>query len=1402
MGDRIRAFDWCSHPFGAPERWHPALLTALGICLNSSFPTAIYWGPDLRLLYNDAWSVIPAERHPWALGRPAIEVWKEIWPVVGPQFEGVLANAIGFSTYDQMLPMIRDGQVRETYWNYSVTQILDESGGVLGVFNQGNETTAVVLGARAKTAEIDRLRKTFAQAPGAIAVLRGIQHRFEIANASYIELIGGRDNIIGRTVGEVLPEVVDQGFIELLDDVYRTGKPYVGTGVSVDLLRHGVSATRILDFIYQPMHDAAGEIDGIFVQATDVTDRALAERALRQTAEERVFLDELQREIQSLRDAGDILAKTTEMTAKFLGASVCAYADMDDDEDGFAIRDDWAAPGSTSIVGRYRLKDFGEVAVRNLSAGRPLVINDNRHEMAADEAARFQAIGITATACMPLVKQGRLVALMAVHFKNAHTWTTTEIALIREVTERSWAHIERVGAERGAEESDRRYRTLFNSIDEGFCIIEFTDGPNGENDDYIHVAANPAYENNAGIPNVVGQRVRQMVPGEADGWIALYRSVLETGQPIRFEKELEATKRWLELAAFRIEPPECKQVAVLFKDISSRKRAEEAMRVSEARFRALVNATSDVIYRMSPDWKEMRHLDGRGYLTDTISPSIVWQDVYLLPEDQPRVLAAIDAAVRTKSVFELEHRVRRLNGTIGWTLSRAVPWIDESGEIVEWFGAASDITEARESREALQASEDRLRLATESALIGTWDFDPRTGDLQWDTLCKALFGLPSDAEVSYEGSFLAGLHPDDRERVHAAVQAAIAPYGSPFYDIEYRTIGIRDKIERWIAAKGGAIFEGGQAVRFIGTVIDISARKRAERRFELVNQIGAAVAAERKVDRIVQQITDAGVELTGAEYGAFFYNRVDETGESLILSALSGVPHDEFAEFPTPRNTPIFAPTFAGKRVVRSTDIRQDPHYGKNAPHRGMPAGHLPVVSYLAIPVVSQSGEVLGGLFFGHQQPGVFREEHESLLSGLAGQAATAIDNSRLINELQSLNANLEQRVSNEVAERTRAEEQLRQAQKMEAIGQLTGGIAHDFNNMLAVVIGALNLMQRRLERGETNVKTYVDSAIEGARRASSLTQRLLAFSRQQPLEPTPVDANKLVNAMTELLSRTLGDHIQVETVLTPGLWRCFVDPLQLESAVLNLAVNARDAMPDGGRLTIETGNASVDSTIAQSYEVPEGQYVLIAVTDSGTGMSAEVMARAFDPFFTTKAVGKGSGLGLSQVFGFVRQSGGHVKLYSEIAVGTTVKLYLPRHSGPEASADVACSPILMEGDRSEIILVVEDEERVRSYSVEALKELGYSVIAASCPSDALRIIENEQRVDLLFTDIVMPEMNGRQLAAKAKAKLPSLRILYTTGYTRNAIVHNGVLDPGTVLLQKPFTVEQLAAKVRQVLDS
>src|SRR3984893_18580885 len=866
-----------------------------------------------------------------------------------------------------------------------------------------------------------------------------------------------------------------------------------------------------------------------------------------------------------------------------------------------------------------------------------------------------------------------------------------------------------------------------------------------------------------------------------------------------------------------------------------------------------------------------------------------------------------------------------------------------------------------------QALVERLRLGEAASGIGTFELDLASNQWEWSPQAALLFGLDPDNAPSQFEQWQRTVFVDDVPKIRAALEAA---QKSGKYYVEFRARHPDGKLH-WIAGKGQvALTLNSPAQLLRGTYIEISERKQLEARLlslnetlearvaelreeartlEVLNRTGIALAAELELGRLVQTVTDAGVELSGAQFGAFFYNLVRADGEAYMLYKLSGAPREAFAGFPVPRNTELFEATFRGTGPVRSADILADPRYGRNAPYNGMPPGHLPVRSYLAVPVVSRRGEVLGGLFFGHGQPGMFRERAERILVGLAAQAAVAIDNSILHQtsvrenaarkeaeqQLQQLNTSLEQRVADrarqlatsttkleeserrfrilvegvtdyaifmldptgtvvnwnpgaerikgysreeiigqhfsrfyteqdrenqvpqraietarrtgkyegegwrvrkdgtqfwasvvinairnsqgevigfakvtrDLTERRATEQRLQQSQKMEGIGQLTGGVAHDFNNLLTIIIGNLEALQRHLQEDaldKAGLQRSADNAMRGARRAESITQRLLAFSRQQPLEPRSVDVGRLVTSMSDLLRRTLGEQIAVETVLAGGLWRAHADPNQLEVAIINLAVNARDAMPNGGKLTLETSNVHLDERYAAARaEVLPGQYVMLAVTDNGVGMPSEVKAKAFDPFFTTKDVGQGTGLGLSQVYGFVKQSRGHIMIYSEVGEGTTIKIYLPRFHSDTADAEEELVQPVSRGRKNETMLVVEDDEDVRNYSSETLRELGYDVLEAPTASAALQVLEKHAEIAVIFTDIGLPGgMNGRQLVEEARKRLPTLKVLFTTGYAQNAIVHEGRLDPGVELLTKPFTQAALGEKLRGIIDA
>jgi PAS domain S-box-containing protein len=868
-----------------------------------------------------------------------------------------------------------------------------------------------------------------------------------------------------------------------------------------------------------------------------------------------------------------------------------------------------------------------------------------------------------------------------------------------------------------------------------------------------------------------------------------------------------------------------------------------------------------------------------------------------------------------------------------------------------------------ELEERIPAAEERLRLGETASGFATFGLNLNTGNWDWSPEATELFGFdPTRAGRSiakWDTVFV-----DDKPKIESAIEAA-AQTGR-FY-VEFR-VKHSDGSLHWIAGKGHVAEFSVDALR--GTFYEITERKALEvrllalnetlearvaearqeaRTLEVLNQTGVAVAAEHDLERLVQMVTEAGAELSHAQFGAFFYNAIKDSGESYTLCSLAGAPREAFSQLPMPRNTAIFEPTFRGSASKRSDDILADPRYGKSAPFNGMPTGHLPVRSYLAVPVVSRSGAVFGGLFFGHPQPGVFTERAERIITSLAAQAAVAIDNAQLHQtsqreiaarkqaeqELHELNKTLEERaeerahqlaaslakledterrfrllveavtdyaiymldpngnvinwnpgaeritgyarheiigrhfsvfhtpedlslnmpqkalataartgkyeaegwrlrkdessfwagvvinpirdadggllgfakITRDLTERRAGDERARQAQKMEAIGHLTGGIAHDFNNLLTIIIGNLETLQRTLELPGANsdrTRRSADNAMRGARRAESLTQRLLAFSRQQPLDPKPTDLGRLLTGMSDLLRRTLGELVTVDVVLGGGVWQALADPNQLELAIINLAVNARDAMPNGGKLTLETANVYLDDKyVATQAEVLPGQYVLLAVTDNGCGMTPDVIAKAFDPFFTTKDVGHGTGLGLSQVYGFVKQSRGHIKIYSEVGEGTTIKLYLPRAHSAIPTLENVTGKSLARGSTNETILVVEDDADVRSYSCETLRELGYAVLEAESGFAGLRLLDANLDVRVLFTDIGLPGgMNGRQLAEEARKRRPEVKVLFTTGYARNAIVHDGRLDPGVELITKPFSQAALSAKMRDIIDA
>ena len=680
-----------------------------------------------------------------------------------------------------------------------------------------------------------------------------------------------------------------------------------------------------------------------------------------------------------------------------------------------------------------------------------------------------------------------------------------------------------------------------------------------------------------------------------------------------------------------------------------------------------------------------------------------------------------------------------------------------AGEVIGIFCEGFDVTEANRATQELRIREEQLRLATQAAEVGLWDIDPLRQTLLWQPRVKAMFGISPEAEVSMD-EFYDWVHADDRDRVTRAFAAAMDPERRAVCDVEFRTIGKEDGLTRWVAAKGRGIFDHDRCQRVIGTAMDITARKRTELRLKDLNETlerrVAETLAERRLMAELVETTNAFIQVADKDFRLLAINNAS-AGEFERIYGIRPRVGDNMLE--------LLANRPEHRRAVR--EIWQRALNGE------------------AFVETQQFGDAK------HSER--IYEMHFNLLRNSSGEQIGAYQFVYDVTERMQERARL-----------AAAEEQLRQSQKMEAVGQLTGGLAHDFNNLLVGIIGGLDLMERRLREGRTQgLDRYIGTALSAARRAAGLTQRLLAFSRRQTLDPRPTDLNRLIHGMEDLIRRTMGPQIDVEIVAAAGLWIAKIDASQLENTLLNLCINARDAMSaSGGRLTIETANRWLDERAARDRELPSGQYICLSVTDTGVGMSPDVVQRAFDPFFTTKPLGAGTGLGLSMVHGFVRQSGGQVRIYSEVAQGTTMSIYLPRDWGAEERAATP-PPETVERAQGETILLLDDEQAIRELASEVLGEHGYRILLANDGPSALKILESNARVDLLITDVGLPGgLNGRQVADAARVNRADLKVLFITGYAENAAVGDGSLLPGMEILTKPFVMSTLAAKARHML--
>ncbi|MBX9934472.1 MAG: PAS domain S-box protein [Methylobacterium sp.] len=670
------------------------------------------------------------------------------------------------------------------------------------------------------------------------------------------------------------------------------------------------------------------------------------------------------------------------------------------------------------------------------------------------------------------------------------------------------------------------------------------------------------------------------------------------------------------------------------------------------------------------------------------------------------------------------------------------------------------IDRLRTSQAALRESEARFRNMADNAPVMMWVTDPSGYCTYLNARWYEYTGQEPGVGEGY--GWLNAVHPDDRPAAEQVFVSANAERRD--YRVDFR-LRRADGAYRWTIDAAAARFSpDGEFLGYVGSVIDIDERREAEERLAF---------SEEKL-RLAIEVGEIGQWDVDHQTGAMFWP--PRVKAMFGISPEVPVTLDNFHKGVHPDDR---EKTRSAYEAASDPDRR--PLYDVEYRTIGMEDG---VVRWVAA-----KGR---GIFDGTGR--------------CVRMIGTAVDiTARKAAEMRllDLNERLEHRVASEIADRAKAEEALRQSQKMEAVGQLTGGLAHDFNNLLAGISGSLELMQTRMQQGRfTDVDRYMMAAQGAAKRAAALTHRLLAFSRRQTLDPKPTDVNRLASGMEELIQRTVGPAITVEVIGAASLWPALVDPPQLENALLNLCINARDAMPDGGRITIETANKWLDERAARQHDVPEGQYLALSVTDTGIGMPPEVVERVFEPFFTTKPIGEGTGLGLSMIYGFAQQSGGQVRIYSEVGQGTTVCIYLPRHYGEVAADDGKISVTdLPRSEQGEAVLIVDDEPTVRMLVTDILEDLGYVAIEAGDSVAGLRVLQSDVRIDLLVTDVGLPGgMNGRQMADAARVTRPNLKVLFITGYAENAILGNGHLAPGMAVLTKPFAIETMAARIRSMI--
>jgi PAS domain S-box-containing protein len=807
-----------------------------------------------------------------------------------------------------------------------------------------------------------------------------------------------------------------------------------------------------------------------------------------------------------------------------------------------------------------------------------------------------------------------------------------------------------------------------------------------------------------------------------------------------------------------------------------------AMADTQERYRLAVKATSDAVWDWDLQtnqivWNEALQ-QAYGFELEHIDCNGDWRLARIHPQDHARVQASIRTAIDGEgTTWSAEYRFCRNDGSYAEVLDRGHLIRNAAGRAERMIGAMLDLTRSRSAETALRQSEERFSTILETVesafAIVKVKFDADDNPIDY-YFVEANPAFERQCGVNLRGKWVTEFAPN-LESFWFETYGHVAKTGEPANFENYA-----NTFERWFDVR--AVRIGDPAERQIAILFnDVTERRDAQERLRASESI-----ARENVERV--QLALAAGAIIGTWHWDLCADRfaVDE-GFARVFNldpalGLEGLSLEQ-----------VITTVHPDDRDGLTTAINEAIGRGGAYSHQyrvRREDGNFQWIEANGRVDCAEDGTPL-------RFPGVLIDVEE--------RRNVEAERDRAIAALRALNDTLEQRVTSRTTELMQAEEKLRQSQKMEAVGQLTGGLAHDFNNLLAGISGALELMGTRISQGRLNeIDKYMLTAQGAVKRAAALTHRLLAFSRRQTLDPRPTDINTLMTGMTELIQRTVGPSIVLKTVGAADLWPSLVDASQLENALLNLCINARDAMPDGGNITIETANRTMDAAAARALDMPEGQYLSLCVTDTGTGMTADVIAKAFDPFFTTKPLGQGTGLGLSMIYGFAKQSGGQVRVQSKVGRGTTMCIYLPRYCGDPVHHhdDRNTAPAALP-KASETILVVDDEPTVRTLVTEVLEDLGYTLIEAADSVVGLKVLRSGVHIDLLITDVGLPGgMNGRQLADAGREIRPNLRTLFITGYAENAVIGASQLGPGMQVLTKPFAIDTLVSRVSELMSA